>query len=96
MFYEASDVFDAMDEFCDFTVDSSPDVILIPVNSMDLGAVEAERMFGAIAPDQEPNVVVFSKRSRSKVAVHDLDELGASLSKCFTYSPPIVRTTASA
>ena len=96
VFYEASDVFDALDELCDFTVGSSPDLILIPVNSRDLGADDAERMLGTIAPEAESNVVVFSKNSRSKGAVHDLDELGASLSQCFTYPSRAARTTASA
>ena len=95
VFYEAADVFDAADELCDFTVEKSPDLILIPVSPSHCDAEFAKSMLGAIGSASEPYVVVYSKRSRSSGAVHDLDALGDSLSKCFAYPAAAGRSSAS-
>lgn len=96
VFYEAADIFDAADELCDFTVESSPDLILIPVSSSDNCDAEfAKSMLGAIGSTSEPYVVVYSKRSRSADAVHDLEALGDSLSECFAYPAMAERRSAS-
>ena len=96
VYYEAADVFDAADELCDFTVETSPDLILIPVSASEHCDAEfARNMLGAIGSTSEPYVVVYSKRSRSNGAVHDLDALGDSLSKCFAYPAVAGRRSAS-
>ena len=62
-FYEARDIFDAIDEFCDFTVEVQPDLILVPSKAGSDDADWARKMIDVVAPDLASDVVFFSVSS---------------------------------
>ena len=59
-FYEARDIFDAIDEFCDFTSVDQPDLILIPSSRGSFDSDLAKKMIDKVVPDLAADVLFLS------------------------------------
>ena len=79
--YEATDVFDAMEEMYDFMGSEVPDVIMVPGSADGVSGLVEERVF------------VYSPGTKRPGCIHNLNELADEL---YTFFPPRTAPTKSA
>lgn len=64
-YYQARNIFDALDELCDFTVRTPPDLILVPTDGHSQNADLARKMIHDVAPEMATAVLTLSRSADS-------------------------------
>jgi PleD family two-component response regulator len=79
--YEASDLLDAVEEICDFTVKDCPDVILLKVNSIGVEYSAIVQMVHHSQASHELPILAYSNNEQYPSSVQNLRQLKSELQK---------------
>jgi hypothetical protein len=79
--YEASDLLDAVEEICDFTVKDCPDVILLKVNSIGVEYSAIVQMIHHSQGSHDFPILAYSNNNKYPSSVQNLRQLKTELQK---------------
>jgi hypothetical protein len=75
--FEATNVFQALEQISDFTVGEAPDVVFLHVDRMDAELEMLENILLASAADFHASVITYSGNDTQRRTNHDTSGLGA-------------------